>query len=134
VRIVSRTTRSMQERRREETQRRRAAAGTLQNAFPHVDQVRIELTFHATAGPVPAAQVHVLHPAAPASFEFACPHGDCDGNFDLEGATAALLKASQNQAAGSQNCRGTRAQGGMVRRPCSLRLDYRISALYRLKG
>jgi hypothetical protein len=134
LRIVSRTARSALEQRREEALRRRAAAGTIRRAFPHVDLVRVQLSFGGGKESLPAAQLHALHAPAPASFEFACPIGGCEGSFDLNPVVRPLLVASGNYAEGSLECTGTRAHGGAERRPCRLRLDYRISALYRLRG
>lgn len=134
MRIVSRTTRSALEQRRDESQRRRAAAGTIRTAFPHVDLVRVQLRFGPGAGSAPAAQLHALHAPASASFEFACPVGDCDGNFDLNGVIRPLLSASGNHADGNLHCTGTRAHGSAARRSCGLLLRYRVSALYRLRG
>lgn len=134
MRIVSRTTRSALEQRREESQRRRAAAGTIRRAFPHVDLVRVQLRFGTGTDSAPSAQLHALHAPAPASFEFACPIGDCDGIFDLNDIVRPLLEASGNHVQGSLQCGGTRAHGGASRRPCLLHLDYRVSALYRLRG
>ncbi len=130
MRFVSRTTRSLLEQSREQLLRRRAAAGTLGNAFPAVEQIRVELRFAASASSVPAAQRHALYPPAPAYFEFACPFGDCDGSFDLNGVASPLLKNADPQADGTIQCSGSRTRSGMPRQPCSLRADYRITAQY----
>lgn len=134
MRIVSRTTRSALEQRREESLRRRVAAGPIRRAFPHVDLVRVQLHFGTGTDSAPSAQLHALHAPAPASFEFACPIGDCDGIFDLNDVVRPLLEVSGNHAEGHLECIGTRAHGGAARRPCRLRLEYRISAFYRLRG
>lgn len=134
MRIVSRTTRSAHEQRREESLRRRTAAGTIRQAFPHVDVVRVELRFGTERSSMPSPQLHALHAPAPACFEFSCPHGDCDGFFDLNDVVRPLLGASGNHAEGSLECSGTRAHGGAARRPCRLLLTYRVSALYRLRS
>src|ERR1700741_1689475 len=99
--IVSRTTRSLLEQKREKALRRRTAAGTIAHSFPSVAQVRLQLRFVATTGPVPAAQVHSLFPSAPAYFEFACPYSDCDGSFDLDTVALPLLRGSEAQGEGS---------------------------------
>lgn len=130
MRFVSRTTRSLLEQSREQLLRRRAAAGTLGKAFPDVEEIRVELRFTAAASSVPAAQRHALYPPAPAYFEFACPFGDCDGSFDLNGIASPLLKKSDPEAGGTIQCSGSRTRSGMPRQPCSLRADYRITAMY----
>jgi hypothetical protein len=134
MRFVSRTTRSLLEQSREQLLRRRAAAGTLGNAFPDVEQIRVDLHFAASASAVPAAQRHALYPPAPAYFEFACPFGDCDGSFDLNGIASPLLKEAHPQADGSILCSGSRTRSGMPRQPCSLRADYRITAQYQARA
>jgi len=130
MRFSSRTSRSLLEQSREQSQRRRAAAGSLAKAFPRVEQIRVELRFSASASSAPAAQRHALYPSAPAYFAFACPLGDCDGSFDLNGVVSTMLMNSRPQADGTIQCSGTRAGGGMTRQPCGLRADYWISAQY----
>ena len=71
-----------------------------------------------------------LYPPAPAYFEFACPFGDCDGSFDLNGVASPLLKKAHPHADGSIQCSGSRTRAGLPRQPCSLRADYRITAQY----
>ncbi len=128
MRIVSRTTRSLLEQKREKSLRRRVAAGTLAKAFPRVEQIRLQLRFLPAAGSVPAAQIHALYPSAPAYFEFACPYGDCDGSFDLNGVVLPLLADNGARAEGTLLCPGTRTAAGMTRQPCRLRADYWVSA------
>src|SRR3989304_9604975 len=130
MRLSSRTTRSLLEQSREQSLRRRGAAGSIGKAFPGVEQIRVELRFGAPAGSAPAAQRHALYPSAPAYFEFACPLGDCDGSFDLNGVASPLLKNSNPQAHGTIQCSGSRASGGITRQPCSLRADYWINVQY----
>ncbi len=131
MRIVSRTTRSLLEQKREQSLRRRTAAGTLAKSFANIDQIRLQLQFITGTEPAPAAQIHALYPSAPAYFEFACPYGDCDGGFDLNGVALPMLRKSERQAEGTLRCSGTRAAGGQTRQPCRLRADYWISAHYR---
>jgi hypothetical protein len=133
MRFASRTTRSLLEQSREQSLRRRAAAGSIGKAFPGVEQIRVELRFGASASSAPAAQRHALYPSAPAYFEFACPLGDCDGSFDLNGVAALLLKNSDSQANGTIQCSGSRAGGGITRQPCSLRADYWITVQYQAR-
>ncbi|MGH8204013.1 MAG: hypothetical protein ACREST_05340 [Steroidobacteraceae bacterium] len=130
MRIVSRTARSVREQEREKTMRKREAAGTLATAFPRSEQVRIHLQFVSNEGPAPAARTHALYPSAQAYFEFACPHGDCDGSIDLNAVALALLRKSGSQADGTLHCPGTRTAGGGTRPPCNQRVDYWIAARY----
>ena len=136
MRIVSRTARSLLEQKREKSMRKRQAAGTLASAFPRVEQIRIQLRFINKMGTVPAAQTHALYPSAQAYFEFACPHGDCDGSIDLNEIALPLLRTSGVQLDGTLHCPGTRTGGGTgtagatVRPPCGQRVDYWIAAQY----
>jgi len=98
--------------------------------FLSVEHIRVELRFAASASSVPAAQRHALYPPAPAYFEFACPFGDCDGAFDLNGVASPLLMNSNPQANGTIQCSGSRTCSGMTRQPCNLRADYWITAQY----
>ncbi len=130
MRIVSRTTRSLLEQKREKSLRKRAAAGTLATAFPRVEQIRLQLRFISTVGVAPAAQTHALYPSAQAYFEFACPHGDCDGSVDLNGVALPMLKSAGSHVDGTLNCPGSRTAGGTNRQPCNQRVDFWISAQY----
>jgi hypothetical protein len=130
MRIVSRTTRSILEQKRESSMRKRQAAGTLEAAFPRVEQVRIQLRFVRKDGNSPAAQSHALYPSAQAYFEFACPHGDCDGSIDLNAITLKCLRSEGAESDGTVQCPGTRTGIGPARLPCDLRVDYWIAARY----
>ncbi len=130
MRIVSRTARSLLEQKREKSMRKRQAAGTIATAFPRVEQVRVQLRFVSKQGVVPAAQTHALYPSAQAYFEFACPHGDCDGSIDLNGVALTLLRSAGIQADGTLHCPGSRTSGGAARKACNQRVDYWIAAQY----
>jgi hypothetical protein len=130
MRIVSRTARSVREQEREKLVRKREAAGTLSAAFPRSELVRIHLQFVSRDGPAPAARTHALYPSAQAYFDFACPHGDCDGSIDLNAVVLPLLRSSGAQANGTLHCSGTRANGGGERPRCDQRVDYWIAARY----
>jgi hypothetical protein len=110
--------------------RKRAAAGTLATVFPRSEQVHIHLKFVSNDGPVPAARVHALYPSAQAYFEFACPHGDCDGSIDLNAVALPMLRSSGTQADGTLHCPGTRTGAGGARPRCNQRVDYWIVARY----
>lgn len=126
MRIVSRTAHSIREQERDKAIRKREAAGTLAKAFPRCELVRIHLQFVATGGPAPAARTHALYPSAHAYFDFACPHGDCDGSIDLNAVAIELLRKSGAQVDGTLRCPGTRTAGGGPRPPCNQRVDYWI--------
>ncbi len=130
MRIVSRTARSIREQEREKSMRKREAAGTLASAFPRSEQVHIHLKFVSQVGPAPAARAHALYPSAQAYFEFACPHGDCDGSIDLNAVILPLLRQCGTQAEGTLQCPGTRTGGEGARPRCNQRVDYWILARY----
>lgn len=132
MRLVARSGQSLLEQRREQSRRKRVAAGTLDDQFPAVARIRVELSFPETAGPAPSRQLHDMYPPAPAYFDFACPYGDCDGGFDLNQVAASLMKSSTPHADGTIGCSGNRI--GMARLPCGLRAHYRIAAEYHKAG
>lgn len=132
MRLAARSGQSLLEQRREESRRKRAAAGTLDDQYPAVARVRVELNFPETVGPAPARQLHDIYPPAPAYFDFACPYGDCDGGFDLNKVTTSLMKNSTTHTDGTIECSGNRV--GMTRLACSLRAHYRIAAEYQKAG
>ena len=132
MRLAARSGQSLLEQRREQSRRRRAAAGTLDDQFPAVARIRVELSFPETVGPAPARQLHDMYPPAPAYFDFACPYGDCDGGFDLNQVAASLMKNATPHVDGTIDCSGNR--GGMTRLPCNLRAHYRIAAEYQKAG
>ncbi len=133
MRLVTRSNQSLLEQRREQSRRKRVAAGTLADAYPAVEQVNVTLTFNEPEGLSPVRQTHGMYPAAPAYFEFPCPHGDCDGSFDLNSAAAAVLKKSLNVGDGTLKCPGTRSGTPVARQPCTLSADYRIAVQYQPK-
>jgi hypothetical protein len=116
--------------RAEQLRRARAAARPVRTAFPQVEQLRIELSFEDPSSISPAAQVHVLYPPAPAFFTYRCPHSDCDGEFDLEGAVRKAMSESPHATQGRLLCVGARIGQRGSKRPCELRLIYIVTALY----
>lgn len=130
MRLSSSSPAALRQERAERLRRDRAATLTLREAFPSVQQLRLELKFEGAAANLPAAQSHVLHPPARAFFAFPCPHADCDGQFDLTAAVGAVLT---NQAVGAQGvlkCPGQRLDRGAARVPCELDLHYSFNVMY----
>ena len=120
----------MREQQRELSRRERASARSLGSTHPHVESIRIDLTFEAPAGRDPARQSHVLYPAAPAYFRFDCPHGDCDGGFDLNDVALSLMENSSDHSEGTLQCPGSRPGAAMSRQACGLHAHYRIAVHY----
>lgn len=126
---------ALRQERAERLRRERAATLTLREAFPAVQQLRLELNFEGGAPNVPAAQSHVLHPPAQAFFAFPCPHADCDGQFDLTtAANAVLTHEAATEAEGTLQCSGQRLDRRASRIPCDLHLHYRLSVVYKDGG
>jgi hypothetical protein len=99
-------------------------------AFPQVEQLRIELSFEDRGSTSPTSQLHTLYPPARAFFIYPCPHSDCDGEFELEGAVRATVCDGTLSAQGSLSCGGVRPSDKGSKRPCELRLAYTITARY----
>jgi hypothetical protein len=117
---------------REQWRRDRAAAQTLRSAFPSVASIHIDLLFEDPAGLSPASQSHVLHPPAPAFFEFPCPYANCEGKFDLSTPARLVIERVSLQTAGKLECPGVRSRNGVTKQPCSLQLTYTIAAAYQM--
>lgn len=129
MRLASSPEASRQERV-DRLRRERAASHALRVAYPTLLQLRLELTFESPSRNTPAAQSHVLHPAARAFFEFSCPYADCDGAFDLTPAVNTALTNRGGKARGVLECAGHRPQRHSARSPCKLHVSYAIAATY----
>ncbi len=141
MRLSASSPAALRQERAERLRRERAATLTLREAFPAVQQLRLELKFEGAAPNVPAAQSHVLHPPAQAFFAFPCPHADCDGQFDLTAAANAVLSSQPGpthqtiaEAEGTLECSGQRLDRRASRVPCDLHLHYRLGVVYKDGG
>jgi len=114
--------------RMDQSRRDRATAPALRAAFPRILELRIELKFEGPIRNAPTPQSHALYPPAPAFFEYPCPFWDCDGQFDLGGAVKAALADTTHRADGVLECRGSRGGERTTKRPCLLRLVYKVTA------
>jgi hypothetical protein len=113
-------------RRREELRQARAAAPTLREACPAAAFVRVELAFQTDSGPDHAPQAFSVYPPAKAHFVYACPFGDCDGVYDLNGIAFGTLQAGRHKTRGRLTCTGTRSREGKPASPCELAATYSI--------
>jgi len=117
--------------RRDQLIRERTQAASLRQAFPRIEQLRIELSFSDARGRAHSPQVHTLYPAARAFFRFACTCTDCDGDYDLDGAVTSFLKSTPK---GTRSARGTLVCDGARRdlrrdgTTCSIRIDYQLTS------
>jgi len=114
---------------RDRLRRDRAAALALRDAFPEVQQLRLELLFQGSTATTPATQSHTLHAAARAFFKFPCPYADCDGYFDLSDAIKAALADPTHRATGTLGCSGKRAVRVGAKELCQLHLNYIVTAI-----
>src|ERR1700722_19160926 len=119
---------------RERLMSERTRSPPLREVFPNVDQLRIELVFNDASAFIPSPQLHTLYPAAAAFFRFACPCADCDGDFDLSGAVAALLETSAGRRridaskSGRRDCQAVRSRDMAGQKVCPMQLSFRLSA------
>ncbi len=130
MRITARKSSKITGRERLLNERTRCAP--LREVFPNVDQLRIELVFNDASAFIPSPQFHTLYPAAAAFFRFACPCADCDGDFDLTGAVAALLESSPGRrridasSSGKMECQGVRLRDMAGQKSCPMQLSFRL--------
>lgn len=115
--------------RRDELRRSRAEAPTLRQSMPAATQVWVGLEFAGISPPAPAARAYTVYPAAQAHFVYACPHGNCDGNYDLNDAINGLLQAGGCNTAGTLSCTGHRSLQ-LSRTPCGLDVRYTVAISY----
>ena len=112
----------------------RMRAPAVQQLFPDVVQLRIELDFGESRGRAspPSSQLHTLYGAAAAFFRFRCPCADCDGDFDLTEPVTALVNsgADRNQAAsslGQYSCQGVQFRSHpALETSCPMQLKFRL--------
>ena len=116
--------------RAERLRRDRAAAEAIRSAYPTISTLGLDLHFEGTDARVPADQLHVMHPPAPAFFEFPCPYADCDGQFNLSDAVRAALASSKKSSTGVLECSGSRVKDHTGRQSCKLHLHYSITPRY----
>ena len=117
--------------RRDRLRSSRNTALVLREAFPAVQQLRLDLLFRSPGPSTPAMQSHTLHAAARAFFEFPCPYADCDGQFDLSTAVRAALANPKHRETGELECLGKRAVGVGESELCGLHLTYTVAASLR---
>jgi hypothetical protein len=108
----------------ERHRRDRAAAPLLRTSYPRLATLQLDFEFSDRTEFLPSPQVTVLHPPARAYFCFACPYGDCDGEFDLKSPVDQMVTAEQAGSEGQMRCSGTRHAGAQ----CTLCLEYSITA------
>ncbi|MFO1400824.1 MAG: hypothetical protein U1F30_06380 [Steroidobacteraceae bacterium] len=131
MKLASRKAASVGAQRRMQMQTARANAPAVRERFPHLARLSVELRFDERNGRPPSPQQHTLFPAARAFFRFACPCAECDGDFDLTAAVAALAESPRTgahparaAASGELQCEGWRARDRAGSRPCTIGLQY----------
>jgi len=129
VRLNAQKSVATPEGRAERLRRNRASALALRAAYPNVQQLKLELNFEGASSHAPAAQSHLLYPAARAFFEFPCPHADCDGEFNLTAVVQRTVADKTHASQGTIVCSGSRAFDHRSKQPCGLHLNYSVTAL-----
>jgi len=107
---------------RERQRRGRIATPAIRARYPRLASLQVDFEFSDRGGFVPSPQVTVLHPPAPAYFCFACPYGDCDGEFDLTEPVDLAVSSGESPSSAQVRCLGTRRRGTA----CTLCLEYSI--------
>jgi hypothetical protein len=133
MKIAVRKTVNAAAQRREQMLSERNRSAALRRVYPEVAQLRIELVFSDLGDHTPSPQRHILYPAAPAFFRFACPCADCDADFDLMPVVAKLLDgaAGRKRAAtvsGQMSCHGVRLRDRAGSNECSMQLKFQLLA------
>jgi hypothetical protein len=105
----------------------RASAPTLRAVLPNAASVRVQLRFVPATAPLASPQGFLLYPAARASFVYPCPHGDCDGIYDLQAEAQRILSREETSVSGVLECTGARSHNSLQRQPCGLNVSYTIT-------
>ena len=108
---------------RERQRRGRIGAQTMRARYPSLATLQLDFEFSDRTEFLPAPQVTVFHPPAPAYFCFPCPYSDCDGEFDLTKAVDLAVSSHDGEARGQGQCAGMRHRAVA----CTLCLEYSIS-------
>jgi hypothetical protein len=85
------------------------------------------LRFIPETAPLAAPQGFRLYPTAQAFFAYPCPHGDCDGIYELESDARRVLSREEISVSGIIECPGVRSRNGLQRQPCGLHMSYTIT-------
>jgi hypothetical protein len=105
----------------------RASAPTLRSVLPSAASVHVQLRFTPETAPLAAPQGFQLYPPARAFFVYPCPHGDCDGVYDLQAEALRILSREETSVSGVVECAGVRSRNGLQRQPCGLHVSYIIT-------
>ncbi len=105
-------------------------APALRTLFPSLKELRLDLEFVSDDTRPSSSHVHILHPAASASFRYPCPVGGCTGSFKLDVPIMRLLQGSQSRLTDEATCGGVRPQDRNTGKPCPSRLIYKAEATY----
>ena len=130
MKLASGNSASTREGRMDQLRRDRAGSQVMRAAFPHVQQLRIELKFAGSHPNTPTSQLHELYPPARAYFTYPCPYAGCDGHFDLGTAVKAVIEGKLPLSDGTAECTGSRPRDYASRQACQLQLHYEVQATY----
>ena len=111
---------------RERQRRDRALTPLMRDRYPTMTSLQLDFDFSDDEKFSPAPQVIVLHPPARAYLIFACPYGDCDGEFNLAPAVDELVNSGASRDHGQLRCSGRRTSGRAAHGACCLVLEYQL--------
>jgi hypothetical protein len=111
---------------RERQRRDRALTPLIRDRYPTMDSLQIDFDFSDKEQFSPAPQVIVLHPPARAYLIFACPYGDCDGEFNLAPAVDEMVNSGESRDQGQLRCSGRRSGSRESHSSCCLVLEYQL--------
>lgn len=136
MKLTSRKAVSVSDQRRNQLQLDRQRAVAVRDLYPSLGYLRVSLVFNDGSRRTPSPQSHTFFPAARAFFRFACPCADCDGDFDLREPVGALIgglpagkRAAARNAKGRLSCEGVRLRDRVGGQPCSMTLEYQLTAV-----
>jgi hypothetical protein len=115
--------------RRQNEEQERSRAATLQDLFPRVVQVQLDLRMETPTGAILEQSTRRLAPGEPLLLDTACLGGCRDGLFPLQNAVANVLQAEKESHEGMGICQASSYQDPKL--PCSTKLIYHIKALYK---
>jgi hypothetical protein len=123
-----------QKQDRAERNRRYQLAELIKTAYPQVDRLLMEMSFHDPDGILTPSQIRdTFTPEMKAFFEFACPHPQCvGGGFDLTLGVSEMIARREAEVKGKLTCSGWHDGEESRQRRCNLKLDFCVSARYKV--
>jgi hypothetical protein len=114
--------------RRQIEEQERAQAGTLQERYPNVRQLRLEWRMETPWGAILENTKRQVELTEPLLFDAHCLGGCPDGIFPLKSAVERVLAAAQESHEGMGICASS--SGRDPDAPCGTKLFYRVDVTY----